>query len=65
MKVTIKVELDDGQELNWFSEVDSAGNPKFWSQGFIVAAEASVEAVKKMVEAQYGTADYQGVHIIK
>lgn len=65
MKVTVGVVLDDGTEVKRVFDVGSSDNPRFWSQGIQEGADAAVESIRRMVEAEHGTADYEGIHIVR
>ena len=65
MKVTVTVTLDDDQMIERFVEIDSAGNPLYWSRGIRVGAERALESVVRTAEAQYGAASLEGIHLVR
>lgn len=64
MQVTVSVTFDDGTAIQRSVKVDSAGNPLYWGAGFQRGAQAVTEDVRRMAEAQFGTAEREGIHIL-
>lgn len=65
MKVTVAVELDDGTKLEVPLKVDSSSSKNFWSRGFKRGVDDAAEIVGQMIEAAYGSADTEGIHIVR
>jgi hypothetical protein len=63
MLVTITVNLDDEQEITRFAEVDSADNTSFWSHGVRIGTNKALDAIIRMMEAEYGEAPNDGIHL--
>jgi hypothetical protein len=64
MKITVSVELDDGTKLEVPMKVDSSSSGNYWSRGFKRGVDDAAEIVGQMIEAVYGTADREGIHLI-
>jgi hypothetical protein len=65
MDVTVTVKLDDGTEVKRTVGVDSSDNPLFWSNGIQQGVSACAESIRRMVESEYGTSDYEGIHVLR
>jgi hypothetical protein len=65
MKVTVAVELDDGTKIECPVRVNSSDNPLYWSQGIKRGVDDASEIVGQMVEAVYGVAERDGIHIVR
>lgn len=65
MKITVSAELDDGTEIKRICEVESSGNPLFWSRGVQRGVDHVTESIRRMIESEYGNSDHEGVHVVR
>lgn len=65
MKVTVSVALDDGTKVERTFDVGSSDNPLFWSNGIQEGVDAATVSVRKMVEAEFGTSERKGIHVVR
>lgn len=63
--MTVSVVLDDGTKVERMFDVGSSDNPRFWSNGIRQGVDAATESIRRMVESEFGTSDYEGIHVVR